>query len=313
MMQALAPRLDETEAQPAHRYSLYGLTVHSDVPLPELPPAMGEASADLLILRRPLPEGPHGRFSPARVDLFWDTVGRFRVEPGLVTVDPAAGVSDDLVAFPLLGPVLALALHQRGLFAFHASAVSVNGRGAVMMADKGVGKSTTATALISAGHGLLADDIVALTGDSQPILLPGFAQVKLSDASLARLKVPGAQTRPQVHDAIDKHRVLLPAHVAAKAVPLGRIYALERGSAGQGPAVLPVQPAEALPLVLRFAYAARFGRDLLNGAAAARHFRQAATLAATGTVRRLVMPEGLDRLDAAVAMIEAGLASGGTE
>ena len=98
---------------------------------------------------------------------------------------------------------------------------------------------------------------------------------------------------------------MLPGRLAPAAVPVSRIYILERG---QSAAVHPVNMAEALPMLLRFSYIARFGRDALNGAAAGRHFHQAATLAGLGAVRRLEVPDGLDRLAAVPDLIAADVA-----
>ncbi|TGV75989.1 serine kinase, partial [Mesorhizobium sp. M2D.F.Ca.ET.145.01.1.1] len=99
---------------------------------------------------------------------------------------------------------LARLLHQRGLLVLHASAIAVTGRGAIFMGDKGAGKSTTASALIRAGHDLLTDDVVALdlANPNQPMIVPGFPQIKLAADAAAAISLGQAQVRPQVHPAI---------------------------------------------------------------------------------------------------------------
>ncbi|MCE6960327.1 serine kinase [Cereibacter sphaeroides] len=291
----------------------YGLAVRSDVDLPELEPLDGDHPADLTVSRAALEDLPgegafRTRFAPDLAELWWQTVGGFRIEPGRITASPHPDVSEDLIAYPLLGSVLALALEQMGLFTLHASAVSVAGRGVVMMGDKGAGKSTTATALIRAGHPLVADDIVAV--DADLALRPGFPQVKLSAAAAASLDVPDAVHRPPVPEVPEKGRVLLPRRFERARPPLARIYLLERGPAGADPAVIPIPLPEALPLALRFAYVTRFGSGVLNGTAGGRHLRQAAALAASGVLHRLIVPGSLERLPEVVALIEADAGAG---
>ncbi|AXQ93874.1 serine kinase [Cereibacter azotoformans] len=298
--------VETSSLRPALR-TAYGLAWRSDVDLPELEPLEGDRAADLTVHRAPLDDLPgeggfRTRFAPDRAELWWQTVGGFRVEPGRITASPHPGVSEDLVAYPLLGSVLALALEQLGLFTLHASAVSVGGRGVVMMGDKGAGKSTTATAMIRAGHPLIADDIVAV--DETLSLRPGFPQVKLSPAAAAAFDAPDAVHRPVVPEVPEKSRVLLPGRFARGVTPLRRIYRLERGPAEAEPAVIAVPPFEALPLALRFAYVTRFGAEVLNGAAGARHLRQAAAIAASGVLHRVIVPHDLRRLPEVVALIE---------
>lgn len=296
---------DETARDATH--TAYGLAISSEIALPELPACAGRRPADLTIVRgasRPV-EGPSGAvIDRAGAVLRWPAVGTFHVGDGgrALRVEPAPGVADALLAFPLLGPVLACALHLRGRYLLHASAIRVGGAAIAMMGDKGAGKSTLASALLSAGHPLLADDLVAVdptrTGHEAAA---GFAQMKLSAAALARLDVPRAQVRPQAHPAIDKACVLVD-RFAHEPAPLARLYVVARGAAAQ---IAPVPAEAALRTVLRFAYAARFGAQALGPARAPGHLRRAAALAQAGLVRRLVVPDGLDRLSEAVAAIEA--------
>ncbi len=307
------PPLGKTVAS----YACYGLRFVSDISLPELPAPCGNETVQVSIARATvvLPDGVGAMaawfdFSATGTLLHWAEVGSFHVSTdGLrISVQPAAGVGDDLLAFPLLGPVLSECLRRRGMFVLHASAVSLNGAGIALLADKGTGKSTTAASLLGAGARLLADDLVAFSPDGAAIL-PGFGQVKLSDAALLAVAPTDAAARSAVHAAIDKTRLLVPAHLAQHAAPVRRLYVLHRGGDGHGRIARP--PAgEALPLILRFAYAARFGRAALTGDAAALHFRQAAAVAGQGAVRVLSLPEGLDRLTALHDLITCDLADG---
>ncbi|NDV01348.1 serine kinase [Pseudoroseicyclus tamaricis] len=299
------------------RYRAFGLRIHSEIPLPEMAPeAPGDALPDVTILRGPpLDEtgrtSPEAQFQPGRAEFFWPAVGRFTVTaPGRIEASAAAGVSDELLAFPLLGPVLATLLHMRGLFLLHASAITMNGRDAIVLAgDKGAGKSTTAAALCHAGHAMLSDDIVALGDEAPPAVLPAWNQMKLSAEAAAHLAPEASVTRGHVHDDIPKLRILMPGEPPAAAVPLARVYTLKRDSAVSVPQIRPLSPPQALALTLRYAYMARFHGMAPKGEAERRSFRQASALAGQVTMGELLLPVGIDRLPAVADVIAADLAS----
>lgn len=298
------------------RYRAYGLRIASDIPLPELAGPGPAGAAELTIRRRARIDLPPGaqdaaawhRFAAGGAAFRWAEVGAFAVSADGARIDaaPAPGVGEALLAFPLLGPVLAEALRRRGLLVLHASAVEIGGAGVALLADKGTGKSTAAAALLGAGARLLADDLTALVPGSWEIP-PGFAQVKLSPQALAAQRPPGARARPPVHPAIGKARVLVPGLLAPRPVPVRRLYVLARDAAAR-PAIGPLPPEAALPALLRFVYASRFGREAVEGPAAATLFRQTVALAGLGLVRRLLLPEGLGRLDALHRAIARDLA-----
>ena len=87
----------------------------------------------------------------------------------------------DLLRLYLLGPALALLLHQRGFLVLHASAVSLDGGVVAFLGHSGHGKSTTAATLHARGAAIVADDVVAvdLGAPGGPAALPGFPLLKL--------------------------------------------------------------------------------------------------------------------------------------
>ena len=295
-------------------YRAYGLTIASEVLLPELEPT-APAAADVVIavgaidLPKPSPEAATDfRFEPDRQYLAWDAVGAFLITDGRrIDVEPAPGVDDALIAFPLLGPVLALLLHRRGLLVLHASAIAVAGRSAIFMGDKGAGKSTTASAMIRAGHDLLTDDVVALdlTNPNQPMIVPGFPQIKLAADAAAAISFRDAEVRPQAHPAIDKMQHRLNGAFSGDRAPASRIYMLERGEKAD---ITPLPGIAALPAIIKFSYVTRFGRAALPDDFAATHLRQCSGIANHVGVCRLEVPTGLERIDEAVTLIERDLA-----
>ncbi|MER8657052.1 serine kinase [Mesorhizobium sp. M0847] len=301
------------KARTQHFYRAYGLTIGSQVELPELEPS-APAAVDVVItvgpidLPKPSPEtGTAFRFEARQQYLAWQTVGAFLITDACrIEVEPAPNVDDALLAFPLLGPVMALLLHQRGLLILHASAIAVGGKSAVFMGDKGAGKSTIASAMIRAGHRLLTDDVVALDLTDRPMIVPGFPQLKLAADAAAAFPIRQAEIRPQVHAAIDKMQHRLHAGFAADAVPATRIYILERSDKA---AITPLPGIGALPAIIKFSYVTRFGRPALVGDFATTHLRQCAALASQIGVCRLEVPTGLDRICEAVALIENDLAA----
>ena len=297
-------------------YQAYGLTIASEINLPELV-SVEPATADVLITVGPidLPKSSSDaatdfRFEPDRQYLAWHAVGAFLITDGCrIDVEPAPGVDDMLIAFPLLGPVMALLLHRRGLLVLHASAIAVAGTSAIFMGDKGAGKSTTASAMIRAGHELLTDDVVAvdMTNPNKPMIVPGFPQIKLAADAAAAISLGEAEVRPQVHPAIDKMQHRLNGAFSGGTVPATRIYILERGERAE---ISPLPGIAALPAIIKFSYVTRFGRAALPSDFAAMHLRQCARLADHVGVCRLEVPTGLDRIGEAVGLIERDLAAG---
>ncbi len=287
-------------------YTAYGLEINSSLALPELV-AGREAPADVVVRMgavEPLPrEGtrPAASFRPRPQEarLYWEEAGRFLVRDGReITVEPAPGVEEEVLRLYVLGPAMAMLLHQRGLLVLHASAVEMGGGGVAFLGGPGWGKSTTAAALHARGHALVADDVIALDPDGAgpPTLASGFPQLKLAP-DVARSVGEAPEGLARLHPRHQKrgHRNIRPFRT--EPLPLRRLYVLEEGPAIE---LEPVSPQEAVVELVRHSYLVR----LLAAEETEVHFVQCANLVKAVSVRRLRRPRHLEGLAALARSVE---------
>jgi hypothetical protein len=181
-------------------YAVFGLLLHSNLPIPELIPLQDEtapspfesqttSTVSVHLNASPQPDAlnPFGPEELTYANSYKDEAG----EPTL-RIWKAAGsrylrlayfdgsqfwldhegtevwatwpgnlTLEDAATY-LLGPVLGLLLRLRGITCLHASAVAFGGNAVAFVGSEGAGKSTTAAALAKRGHAILSDDVVAL-------------------------------------------------------------------------------------------------------------------------------------------------------
>lgn len=270
-------------------YRAYGLSIDSELPLPELVeddrPAP-DVTIRLGALAWPL-AGAGSAASPAtdsEVSVRYEGVGAFRVRRGReITVAPMRGAGEGAVRFHLLSRGLAILLHQRGGLVLHGSAVAVGDRAVVLLGAWGQGKSTLAAALWRRGHHLLTDDVAALVvADDRVDVLPSFPQIRLADGA-------------------GKRGFRVEQGFSATPVPLGRVYEL---ADGPGPVAAPLSPREAFATLARHRYLS----PLLLGPAATRaRFRGFLEVARRVPFSRLVIPRTLDALPDVLGLVEDDL------
>ena len=167
-------------------YSLFGLRVRSEIPLPELFEALPGGAADVTITLGAVPviDGSDGR--PA-VDgeallLHISGIARYRIAGGdTIVVDPEPGVPDRNIRLYLLGSAFGALLHQRGLLPLHANAIEVDGKAVAFMGASGAGKSTLAAWFHDRGHRVISDDVcvVCFKDDGRPFACPGLPRLRL--------------------------------------------------------------------------------------------------------------------------------------
>jgi hypothetical protein len=299
--------------QAPYGYRAYGLTIRSDFVLPELDADVA-ARPDLVIrlgpTGRPLPtlsEGPVYEYGATAQYLAWPEVGAFRIHgTNTIEVEPAPGASIPLLNFPLLGPVMSLLLHLRGMLVLHASAINIAGKSAVFLGAKGAGKSTTAAALVSAGHHLLTDDVLAVdfSNSDRPRIVPGFPQLKLSEEVANKVVLDAAYSIPPPIPDFPKRQRRLTVPFSHCYVPLTCLYVLARG---QSVAKSLLSTSDALIAVMRFSLLPLSMRRPLSAAQASVHLKQCATLVGAVRTYRLEIPSDLDRLGNVAELVESDL------
>lgn len=194
----------------------------------------------------------------------------FVVGPGgawIVAEPPADAALSDSEVEALVGPVLLLALAQRGTFALHASAVATPRGVVALVGESGAGKSTLAAA---EGRSWLrvADDILPFgVAAGVATAFPHYPQLKLTD----REQYPRS---------------------AAAAVPLAAVFEVGSPAEDDRVHVEPLSPRNGTLTLIAHTVAARlFPEELLEA-----HLDACATVAAAVPAARLHYPRSLSAL-----------------
>ncbi len=291
----MAPTQDNL---PPHRHRVYGLTVATWIPFPELEAAPADAPVDAFFrlagvpaqLDQPQFTGARFQAAPGRLLAWIPGVARYlAVEGREILVQPDADAIDgDLRALLLCSPMGGL-LHQRGLLPLHASAIATDRGAVVFMGNSGRGKSTLAAHFRQRGFRVLTDDIAVVTFDSagRPQVQPGLPQFKLWPNSVAELGAD-AETLPRLRPQLEKRTLAFPDSFCREPLPLARLYALEADN--QQPGIhLHVQPVmDRVRLLLDHTYRAQYVPGLGIQKV---HFQSLSRVAAAVPVVRVTRPD----------------------
>ncbi|MEQ2008268.1 MAG: hypothetical protein ABMA26_15850 [Limisphaerales bacterium] len=208
-------------------YGLYGLCIRSELPL-TAPPALETSDPDLTVhCGEELPPDatpPVGEVW-AKADfgngfgvqltktesgwsLFYPQTGEIRLTSDLCTAT-AHALPGKTAILPLLlhGSVPSWLLSLRGEPVLHASAVAVDGEALAFIGASGMGKSTLATLLCSAGASLVTDDVLRLQQAGKNFLChwgTGELRLRPNAAALADLFPPA-----NINRSVDGRSTLL--------------------------------------------------------------------------------------------------------
>jgi hypothetical protein len=310
-------------------YSVYGLTLASNLALFGLPAAPPVAAADVALVLGDAPPWAHlsraagairYRTPPAEsgpddnLIVFECAEGfLFRYADGTefhlsrdgrdvwATWAPASTLQDTETY--LLGPVLGFAQRLRGVLCLHASAVVVAGRAIALCGPSEAGKSTTAGAFAAAGHGVLADDMTAIHEvGGRSVAMPAYDHLRLWEES-ERILLGTSGALPRLTPTWDKRALRLRGQgwtFHNEPVELGAVVLLAPREAGtRAPRVEAVAPGDAFLAIAANSYA----NYLLDGPMRGAEFASIARLLAHVTVVRATPHADAERIGDLVARI----------
>ena len=292
-------------------YDLFGLRVHSDIPLTELFEADDNgAAADVVIRLGEMPAGapdPKPGYTVAgsatllsisKVGLYWIDSGREMI------VQPFAGASERNIRLFLLGSAFGALLHQRNLLPLHANAVEIDGRAIAFMGHSGAGKSTMAAWFLDRGHRILADDVCVVTFDSagRPLAHGGIPRLRLWREAIEATGRAAEDYELSFDDA-DKYNVPTPRGPSIGALPLHHIYLLRRAEAeASAPLVERLLGVDAVDALVANTYRGGFVKA---SGGTGKHLSQCLSLVSRAPVFKAERRWGYDSFDEQAAALEA--------
>lgn len=288
-------------------YFAYGLTIRSELPIPEFLPTQAEPDVTLHIQKN---SAPHTYLpaeaiaqpwcilvKPEEIIFYLKDTATFLIQSGQkVVVVPADGTSEQMLRLYITGLIMAIVLYQRGLLVLHASVVDIH-RGAVaFLGESGQGKSSTAAMFCTYGHGFLADDVAGVTlGQECAAIASGFPQIKLSQEVALALGYD-FDTLLELHPLEPKRGYRLERGFLQVPRPIRRIYVLSNANE------LAIEPLNYREAVIELARHSR--PTTLGFSGGASHFYQCAALAKECGVYRLSRPRDLTVLPDLVPLVE---------
>ena len=293
-------------------YEAYGLILGSEIALPELSEQSRSwtGEPDIAVRWGKAADGTCERDgylygSAGHQDATFASrgVGNYRVRAGSeILVEAAEGADQAVVRLYILGSAMALAFHQRGMVALHASAVAFDGVAVAFAGDQGQGKSTLAAHCLAGGDAVLvADDVlvVALDAAGRPVAYPGIPTLKLWRAALASLERGTDGLRADWFRAEKFH---LPAaeRFATKPTPLSCVYVLDSAAAADGDRIDRLSGAAALDALLANSYRLEALEDHVQRP---HHFRAVTRIARALDVCRLARSRDLAKVNLTAATI----------
>lgn len=322
----------------AFTHIVFGLTVHSNLPIPGLRPLeCSKKTADVEV-HLGVPPDSQRDFRADSENLtyessytdesgnpalkIWKTAdGEFlrlayydgiqfwleRDGKSLWAVWPASSTLEDAASY-LLGPVFGLLLRLRGVTCLHASAISIDNRCIAFVGEEGAGKSTTAAAFARQGFGVVSDDVAALVESPEGFLvMPAYPHLCLWQDSVAML-YGSAEALPLFSTGWEKRRLALGdqgTRFESRSLPLGAIYFLGDRHPNQTPSVEEVRPQAGLLSLV----ADTFANKILDREMRAHEFAVLGRLVTAVPIRRLHPHNDGSRLEELCAVIREDFAA----
>ncbi|MFD4817504.1 HPr kinase/phosphorylase [Peribacillus butanolivorans] len=242
-------------------YEAFGLTVSSEIPLPELLHINIEGEiTDIVIEKADLYplwneySDPNEDFVFKKDWIMFHVTGTaiFLIESGSrIVVSPCNEAYEDEIRLYILGTCMGAILMQRKILPLHGSAVAIDGKAYAIVGDSGAGKSTLASALLKRGYQLISDDVipVTLTNENVPFVTPSYPQQKLWLESLNHFEMDSTNYQ-SLTVRENKFAVPVQNQFITKPLPLAGVFELVKGDNDE----IEVKPIEHLQRFYKLYY-----------------------------------------------------------
>lgn len=291
-----------------HNYRIFGLSVQSELDLPELIPVREATDPDVSIQVSSAEAEPPAEFklisSDDEVTLSVPGAATYTMRGGrTITVTPVSTASARDVRLYLLGSAFGVILHQRGLLPLHSNAIEIDGKAIAFLGHSGAGKSTLAAWFHDRGHGMLSDDVCVVGVDENGggVAYGGVPRVRLwRDA----LEASGRSAEGEERAADDWEKYNIRTHHSAirHEAPLSHIYLFAGDGSDAETVVTRLSGSRAVQALVENTY--RGAHVKLLGKSK-RHFDQCVSLAQNLAIFEVRRPWGLDVLDQVGTALEA--------
>lgn len=245
-------------------YNGFGLSIISEIPLPEFTEHFGDSHLiDVEIRKQDLTSIWAELADHANSFVVKDNMVMFQVEGAAIyliengnkiVVSPYEGADEDQIRLFLLGTCMGVILQQRKVLPLHGSVIAIEGKAYAFVGDSGAGKSTLASAFLKKGYQLLTDDVIPVqfSEDGCPVVIPSYPHQKLWQQSLDQFGMESSQLRP-LFGRETKFAVPVNSQFLQSPLELGGIFELVK-STEEEINVKPIQGLERLHTLFKHTY-----------------------------------------------------------
>lgn len=247
-------------------YCAFGLTLQSDLALPELPMVSVSAEPDVRITLGKIetgilsPQGHGGlwKTAPGQLELNVPGIGRYLVSQGnKIQIEPARDATAASLRTMLLGSAAGALLQQRGNFVLHAGGFVHDNRAVLICGRSGAGKSTVLQGMSRRGYATLSDDLlpISLDANESPIASPGYPFTRLCRDAATHYGLD--QESPRYLTKSGRKFVMEIDTFDATTRPISHIFCLKSHNRDEVD-IEQTSPLKAGSLLSRFSYRSKF-------------------------------------------------------
>lgn len=199
------------------KYKVYGLNVMSEMELCYSKASFESADVTIVFGKMPdqlkytIEETKRYVYNKSQLIYKVKNIANFLIEEGSkITIDPINDCPHKTIKLYLDGIAFSCILAQRGIPAYHGSAVKIDGKCLLIMGSSGAGKSSLTTGLLDYGCEFISDDIIVFAyKDNQLMVHPGFPEQKLSSDLIKNYKLENIVDQEVYYPGVKKDKYFI--------------------------------------------------------------------------------------------------------